>query len=282
MRKSKVVFLTIIIFVLVGIILALIGLSIHSSMYNKNVKNPLVTLEIDGYGEVQIELYPDFAPNTVASMVKLIQNKYYDGKVFYGTDKLSLHAGMIKNEIPEGDDVESETSVSEKNAVEDGVTVSDIDLSVATGSEKDINIAFPGEFVVNGYYKNTLRFEKGIVGLYRTNYSSYGDDLSSESYNSGTSLFFICMEENSAINGMYTPFGKVVKGFEILESLNELSVITEEDAIEGQIEYFENLPIIKSAKVETYGVDYGTPKYVEAFDYNAYLSNMLLQYYQNQ
>ena len=283
MKKVKVISLVLLIIVLVGVIACLLGFAIRSESYNKKAKNPLLTFDIDGYGEVQIELYPEYAPNTVASMVKLVENKYYDGKVFYGTDGLSIHAGMIRNEVPAEDTVETDDSTTKKNAVEDKLTASDLDLSIASGSENDYNVAIPGEFVANGYNDNTLRFEKGTVGLYRATYSSYyGEDLSAQSYNSGTALFFVCMEENSSINGLYAPFGKVVKGFDILEELNNLTTIKEENGVEGQIEYFEILPTIKTATVQIYGVDYGTPIYAEAFDYNSYLSDILLQYYQNQ
>ena len=154
-------------------------------------------------------------------------------------------------------------------------------MSVATGSDADYSISIPGEFVANGYEKNTLRFEKGTVGLDRKAYSpisisSETLDLTPQSYNSGTSLFFICMEEDSSRNGLYTPFGKIVKGLEIVEEISNLKTVENE---EEQLKYFESLPIITSASVETFGVDYGVPEYLEAFDYSSYLSDYLLQYY---
>lgn len=46
-------------------------------------KNPLVTMEIQDYGTIEIELYPKIAPNTVANFVTLIQDKFYDGLTFH-------------------------------------------------------------------------------------------------------------------------------------------------------------------------------------------------------
>lgn len=279
MKKTKVIVLVVLLIVLIAIIGLLLGFAIRSIPYNKNAKNPIVTLNIEGYGEVQMELYPDYAPNTVSTIIKLIQNKYYNGKVFYGTDGSAVHVGMIKNEVTD----ENDSTTNEANAIEDVVTVSDLDTSVVAGSDKDYNISIPGEFVVNGYEENTLRFEKGTVGLYRTRYTPYRTEdrslLEKESMNSGSSLFFISMDENSALNGGYAPFGKVIKGFDIIEKINTLKTIPEEDIQENQIEYFENLPVINTVTVDTFGVDYGMPEYLEAFDYNSYSLNYLLKYY---
>ena len=36
------------------------------------IERPLVSMEIEGYGTVKMELYPDMAPNTVKNFIKLI------------------------------------------------------------------------------------------------------------------------------------------------------------------------------------------------------------------
>ena len=282
MKKSKIIFMILLIVSLVAIIGVLIGLAIHGTIKNKISKNPIVTLEVEGYGEIQIELYPDYAPNTVSTIIKLIQNGYYNGKVFYGTDSTAVHLGMMKNEISEETTEATETvdSTSQSNVIEDVRTVSDIDTSIISGSEKDYEISIKGEFIANGFEKNTLRFEKGTVGLYRATYTPYDNtDLTEQSRNSGNSLMFISIEENSSLNGLYTPFGKVINGFDIIEQISTLQTVVEENAEEGQIKYFENLPIITKATINTYGIDYGMPIYEKAFDYQEYYTNLFLQYY---
>ena len=283
MKKGKIICMTLVIVALIGIIGLLIGLAINGAIHNKNLKNPVVTLEIEEYGEIQIELYPNYAPNTVSAIIKLIQNKYYDGKVFYGTDSTAVHLGMIRNEVSEESSEEIEATTSESNAIEDAPTVSDIDTSVTSGSETDYEISIKGEFVANGYENNTLRFEEGTVGLYRASYIPYDNtDLTEQSRNSGNSLMFISLKENSSLNGLYTPFGKVIKGMDIVKKISTIQTIVEEDAEEGQIEYFESLPTIKKATVDTFGVDYGMPVYEKAFDYQAYCTDVILKYYQYQ
>ncbi|MEM3063497.1 MAG: peptidylprolyl isomerase [Nitrososphaerota archaeon] len=53
---------------------------------------------------------------------------------------------------------------------------------------------------------------RGIVGMAR-----------GESPNSASSQFYICLTNISKLNGLYTTFGRVVKGLEILDSISEIS-----------------------------------------------------------
>lgn len=287
---------------------------VRSEKYNKEAKNPIVTLNVEGYGEVKIELYPDYAPNTVKTFIKLVQNGYYNGKIFYGMDGNAVSAGMklAKKEEYKDEDYDENKNLKEgavpnvtMEPTEDVLRVSDLDKSVKPfvadddeelksleasqrGDEKtDYKASIAGEFVANGFNQNTLRFEYGTIGLYRHDYNGQGENLSAESYNSGSSLFFIETEEESTLNGQYAAFGKVIDGMNIIEKMKELpkkeksSDSTSTSA--EDIEYFanDNYPKILEAKVETYDVDYGMPEFNEAFDYNAYLSNLIMQYYQN-
>jgi peptidyl-prolyl cis-trans isomerase B (cyclophilin B) len=289
--------LIILIVFVIGLIAFLLFNAIKSINYNKNAKNPIVTLDIEGYGKVKIELYPDYAPNTVKTFVKLVQNGYYNGKVFYGLDEKTVNAGMAlvekenEEEDEEGNLVKTgETTIT---AEEDYLRVSDLDKSVTpyvgedsedSGTD-DYKISIEGEFVANGFNDNTLRFEYGTVGLYRNNYSQYVDGLKAESYNSGSSLFFIETEEDSSLNGQYAAFGKVIEGMEIIEQLKQLPLEETEESSASSIQKFAqgSYPVIKTATVDTYGVEYGMPDYIEAFDYNSYITNMFLQqYYNNQ
>lgn len=243
--------------------------------------------------------------------MKLAQNGYYDGKVFYGTDSKVVAGGMelqeeeldtdenVTAEAESKEDLVEETS-KKVTAKEDKIRVSDLDKSVTpseSDNENDYNVSINGEFVANGFNDNTIRFEKGTVGLYRSNYS--GQNLSKESYNSGTSLFFITTEEDSSLNGEYTAFGKVISGMDIIEKMLTLPLEEEETDENGNTvssptagtisqnqsitKYAEgSYPVISKATVETYGVDYGIPKYEKAFDYNQYMSDLIMQYYSNQ
>ena len=45
--------------------------------------NPIVTIEMESGDTVKLELYPEIAPNTVASFVSLVQKGFYDGLIFH-------------------------------------------------------------------------------------------------------------------------------------------------------------------------------------------------------
>ena len=285
-KLKNIVLIILIIFVIVGIGF-LITNAVRSVAYNQNAQNPVVTLSIEGYGDVQIELYPDYAPNTVSHIINLVQKGFYNGKIFYGTDGTAVNAGMILAgatdeiaETAEGDSTDISESIGQ-TPEEDVLMASFYDSSIEANSESDYEITVEGEFIANGFDENTMRFEYGSVGLYRNDYLGYGGDMSQYSYNSGSSLFFILTDEDSTLNGMYTSFGKVISGMEIIEQINSLPTEQNEEATMStdNINYFDgNYPVITSATVETYGIDYGTPKYQEKFDYDAYLSDVLLQY----
>ena len=45
-------------------------------------KNPLVTMEVENFGTIKMELYPDQAPEAVSNFIKLANNGFYDGTQF--------------------------------------------------------------------------------------------------------------------------------------------------------------------------------------------------------
>ena len=80
MKKFKKIVLCIIV---LAIIAAIVLVVVNFTMSKVSTKpNPVVTMEIEGYGTVKIELYPDKAPNTVKNFIKLAQRGFYNGKGF--------------------------------------------------------------------------------------------------------------------------------------------------------------------------------------------------------
>lgn len=238
--------------------------------------HPEVTFEIQDYGKIKMELYPEYAPNTVTNFIRLAEKGYYDNKVFYGKDEISLYAGRNS----EGDAENPKTSL-----IFDGIDA---------GNEYDYEYEIQGEFIANGYEDNTLKHEKGIVTLIRNDYTQYVPSLSKESYNSGNAQLGIIMgADASNLNGSYAAFGKVTEGLDILENIynnSEISVSesTDNASAEGAtnaeaeteaIQKFANYPVITSATVDTKGVNFGDPTIEEAFDYESYIYNLMSSYY---
>ena len=64
----------------------------------KENKNPIVTIEMEKEGIIQIELFPDKAKETVNNFIYLIQQKFYDGLIFHRT----IPGFMAQGGDPEG------------------------------------------------------------------------------------------------------------------------------------------------------------------------------------
>ena len=215
------------------------------------VTNPVATMEVENFGTVKIELYPDLAPETVANFITLANRGFYDGLTFHR---------VVKDFMIQGGDPEGTGQGSAK--------ISDL----KDGGE-DTAYSIKGEFIANGV-NNTLKFEEGVIGMARNDYTSYSSTLTEESYNSGSSQFFIMTADNTSLNGYYTAFGKVIEGMDIIHNIENVEVKAADDSEEtGNTEV--STPVetvtITSIKVETNGVDYGLPETLTPFDYMSWM-----------
>ena len=86
------IFIRIICFIVVLMVLrGVIGVNSNKDMENNIVENnqeiqqpnPIATMEVEKYGTVKIELYPDIAPNTVKNFIALANNGFYDKLTFH-------------------------------------------------------------------------------------------------------------------------------------------------------------------------------------------------------
>lgn len=231
------------------VLIVLIG-GIAFGYYKKatmEVKNPIVTMEVENFGTIKMELYPDQAPETVANFIALANRGFYNGTKFHRVVK----DFMIQTGSKDGDGT--------KNA-----TLSDLKDG---GADEEYTIK--GEFIANGV-DNKIKFEEGVVGMARSDYTQYSSDLKDESYNSGCSQFFIMTKENTGLNGLYTPFGKVIEGMDVVHKIEEVEVkVADDSETTGNTE--ESTPVedvnVTSITVDTQGVDYGLPETMKPFDY---------------
>lgn len=61
-------------------------------------KNPIVTIQMAEGDTIQVELYPETAPNTVNNFISLVKKGYYDGLTFHRIIK----GFMIQGGCPDG------------------------------------------------------------------------------------------------------------------------------------------------------------------------------------
>lgn len=95
--------------------------------------NPIVTMMMENGGEVQMELYPDIAPNTVNNFISLVEDGFYDGLIFHRV----ISGFMIQGGDPEG---------------------------AGTGGP---GYAIKGEFSSNDF-ENNLEHDRGVLSMARS------------------------------------------------------------------------------------------------------------------
>lgn len=237
--------------ILVIVLIAVLGFGYYKKV-TMEVKNPIATMEVENFGTIKMELYPELAPQTVANFTTLANRGFYDGLTFHRIVKDFMIQGGDKEGTGQG--------------------------SATTGDLKDDGdetaYTIKGEFIANGVNKNKLKFDEGILGMARSDYTSYSPTLTEESYNSGSSQFFIMTKNNTSLNGYYTSFGKVIEGLDIVHKIEEVEVKAADDSSESgntEVSTPVNPPKITSLKVETFGVEYGLPETLEPFDYMTWM-----------
>ncbi len=214
-------------------------------------KNPIATMEVENFGTIKIELYPRIAPQTVANFIALANRGFYDGQTFHR---------VVKDFMIQGGDKE-------------GTGQGSASLSDLKDGGEDTAYSIKGEFIANGV-DNKLKFEEGVIGMARSDYTQYSSSLKEESYNSGSSQFFIMTKDNTSLNGYYTSFGKVIEGMDVVHNIEQVEVKAADDSEEtGNTEVSTPVNTVKitSIKVDTNGVDYGLPETLTPFDYMTWM-----------
>lgn len=256
---KKIIFLSIAILIVVALI-ATLCVGYYKKM-TYEVKNPIATIEVENYGTIKVELYPEYAQNTVNNFIVLSNNKFYDNSTFHRI----IEDFMIQGGSPNGDTSKSPT-------------LSYVDSSIEKDSKNDTEYNIKGEFIQNGYDENTLKLEKGVIAMARGDYSDYasyfGSTVVEEGYNSAGSQFFIMTtDDNTNLTGSYAGFGKVIEGYDVLEKISKVKVKAASEESTEKSTPVEDV-IIKSIRVETFDTKYDMPETHEPFDINSYFNSM--------
>ena len=153
------------------------------SLLSTNIlaQNNLMILKLT-YGDVEIELYPEKAPNHVKRFKELADNGKYDGVVFHR---------VIDGFMAQTGDVKFGNSNSP-----------DYNLSLAgTGGSDLPNVK--AEFT-------DIAHTRGILSAAR-----------SADPDSANSQFFICFDSAPHLDRQYSAFGKVIKGMEFVDMITK-------------------------------------------------------------
>ncbi len=234
-----------------------------------NISNPIVTMEVENYGTIKIELYPDQAPETVKNFIRLANNGFYNGLKFHRVVK----DFMIQGGDPSGDGTGSPKFSDLYNNSDENAKYKYSDGTEAKSTDA---YSIPGEFIANGYDKNNLNLTEGTIAMARSDYTSYSATLSNESYNSASSQFFIMTtNDHTNLSGYYAGFGKVIEGMDVVKEIANVeckAANTDEKSNETtEVSTPVNDVKISSLSVETFGVDYEMPKTLVPFNYMKWL-----------
>ncbi len=96
----------------------------------------MVQITMENGDIIKLELYPEYAPETVKNFEKLVSEGFYDGLTFHRV----IAGFMVQGGDPEG---------------------------TGCGGSKD---TIKGEFASNGWAKNTLSHKRGVISMARTNF----------------------------------------------------------------------------------------------------------------
>jgi len=168
-------------------------------------KTNFVKIEVENYGIMIAELYPEIAPITVENFKNLVSEGFYDGIIFHRVIK----DFMIQTGDPTG--------------------------TGYGGSEKNIK----GEFSLNGV-TNNLSHTRGVLSMARQG----ANPDTEETMNSASSQFFIVHQDSIYLDGSYAAFGKLINGYDVLDKIANVSTNSSDKPLTNQtmlsIRFVEN------------------------------------------
>ena len=154
-------------------------------------------------GDFDVELFGSTNPLTVSNFKKNISENIYKNSKFYKLIEYSntkiIRGGIINHE-------NEEYFLNGKN-----IKTIPLEIQLTNKKEPIYNkeIVDPLEFK---FLKNTL--QKGSISMVKFSKNQ-----------SSSTEFFISTQKSVALEGRYSVFGKVIKGFEILENLDSKDYI---------------------------------------------------------
>ncbi len=150
------------------------------------------------FGEMTIEFYPDAAPKHVESFKTLAQEGYFDSTTFHRV----MPEFVIQGGDPNSKDGDR---LNDGQGGHAGKFYGVWDFSKAQLFQEAV--ANPESWLLPGEF-NDISHERGIVSMAR-----------SRDPHSAGSQFFICVDDATKLDKMYTVFGKVIKGMEVADQI---------------------------------------------------------------
>ncbi len=182
----------------VGLILMLLfcsnasGQSDSTNVPEQEEQEPIISHRVvmnTSLGEVEFELYGEEAPLTVGNFVALVDSGFYNGILFH-----RIHPKFV---VQAGDPQTKDSTLREKWGI---------------GGESIYNGPFPDELdpsapgYKQGYRKGTLA-------------------MANNGPNTNTSQFFVLLSDVPTMPHLYTIFGRVAKGLDVVDSIAAIPLV---------------------------------------------------------
>ena len=167
----------------VCLVLLLISTSCSGKFDRTKTDKIFAQIVLSDNRKINLELYYDKAPITVDNFIDLVESGHYENTIF--------HRVIVDFMIQGGGYIMQDGKLKSKGTVK----------------------AIKGEFSSNGWKKNNIKHEPGVISMARTS-----------AKNSATSQFFICSATRPHLDGEYAAFGKTTdsKSKQVVVSISKV------------------------------------------------------------
>jgi len=140
--------------------------------------NPIIKIHIDGAGPITCELFPQKAPVTVKHFLELADEGFYNGLIFHQISKEFM----------------AQTGGYDTNFVERGRSET-----------------IYGEFAENGWDKNDIKHERGVLTMARP----------LKNFNGASTQFCVVLGDWPTLDGKYAAFGRIIDGMDLMDIIED-------------------------------------------------------------
>lgn len=229
----------------------------------------IAEINIEGYGTIRAKLFPDIAPKAVENFEKLVKVGYYDGLTIHRVAKdMCIQGGSLNGDGTGGSALVDESGIFPIETSPDARNFYGA-LGYAASAEGDNTTQF---YIVNS--KKTDDITKYSPDLIRSKANAIAEQK--EGLEEGDPVLTKLTYDETALNnladmiksasedvvtryaekggyplwdGAFTVFGQVYEGFEVLDKLSSVEVMTGRD---GKLDKPKTEIIIESVKITEY------------------------------
>jgi len=172
-----------------------------------NMRNPIATIKMKSGKIIKVELYPEYAPETVNNFVYLAGKKFFDGMAF---------VRIVNGRLIQAGDPNMDGPI--RHDVSPGYIIN-------------------GEFNKENF-ENPLSFEKGVMGM------AMAADVVVPYASAGS--FFIMVKDEATLDAIVPAFGKIIEGMETVYEISESETNTDygyDAPAEDELEYLESVTV---------------------------------------